>query len=107
MFGGYVILVVRQLLDPAWSTTGLLWWLWLAFPMFATVQLALVLVVAPSLHARRIQLGYVRDMVSFFVYGVRWMPSMAAAITRSRDHGMWEPTAHTRDVSLRDIRRRN
>lgn len=107
MFGGFAILAVRWLLDPLWLAHDPLWWAWLTFPLFALAQTVLVLVVAPSLHAGRVELRYVPDVASFLAYGVRWIPSMLSAIVASRSNHAWVKTEHTRSLSLDDLRRKH
>jgi cellulose synthase/poly-beta-1,6-N-acetylglucosamine synthase-like glycosyltransferase len=107
MFGGFVILTVRWWLDPSWLAHDPLWWTWLAFALFALAQAVLVLVVAPSLHSRKVELRYVPDILSFAAYGVRWIPSMLSAIAASRSSRAWVKTEHTRSLSLDDLRRKH
>ncbi len=103
MFGGFVVLGLRWLLDPAWLAHDPLWWIWLAFPLFATIQLVLVLVVAPSLHFGRVELRYLPDVFSFLSYGVRWIPTMLSAVAASRTRRPWVKTEHTRALSLDEV----
>jgi cellulose synthase/poly-beta-1,6-N-acetylglucosamine synthase-like glycosyltransferase len=106
MFGGFAILLVRWFLDPAWLVHDPLWWIWVAFAASAALQTLFVLVVAPSLHFGRVELRYAPDVFSFFAYGLRWLPSMAAAALDSRRSGRWVKTEHSRALSLRDVRRK-
>lgn len=105
MFGGFAILATRWLIDPTTLAQDPLWPVWLLFPAFATIQLVLILVVAPSLHFRRLELRYVPDVLSFLAYGVRWIPSMLTAAVASRGGGAWVKTEHTRSLSLNDVDR--
>jgi cellulose synthase/poly-beta-1,6-N-acetylglucosamine synthase-like glycosyltransferase len=103
MFGGFLVIALRTVVHPAWVRDDPDAWRWLLFPAAAAAQCAVVLVVAPSLHHRRITLRYVRDLGSYFLYGARWLPTLAATLLRRRGQDAWARTEHARAIAIGDI----
>ena len=46
---------------------------------------------------------YVRDLDSYFWYGVRWMPAMVHAVLRGRGQEDWARTEHGCAISIGDV----
>lgn len=105
MFGGFLIVAGRTLLRPGWLREDPQAVVWLLFPTAALVQCALIGVVAPSLHHGALTLGYVRDLPSFFWYGVRWLPTAALTAVRRDHQDAWARTRHERAVPIGDLTR--
>ena len=106
MFTGYAVAILAVLLAPALAADHPLARSAGLFASLATLQCMLVLVVAPSIHAGRLTLGYVRDILSFFLYGLIWIPRLLGiAVAPGSD--AWVRTAHTRALTLGDVRAPN
>ncbi len=105
MFVGLIVPAARIGLDPDGWYVGRSAVVWLAFPVFALAQIALQLVVAPSLRHGRPTFRYLPDVASYFLYGLAWFPMVGRAIARSRDQSRWVKTPHTKSVALADVGR--
>ena len=103
MFGGLVIVAARTAIHPNWIRDDAQAWVWWLFPAAALLQSALVLIVAPSLHRRRVTLRYTRDFASYFWYGVRWLPTLARSLLRRTGQEEWARTEHGRAVAIGDL----
>jgi cellulose synthase/poly-beta-1,6-N-acetylglucosamine synthase-like glycosyltransferase len=103
MLGAPFILSVRTVLRPDWVAADPAAWLWVCFGAAALVQTSLVLVLAPSLHAGRFTLSYLRDGVSYFIYGMRWLGTLVTLLFAPNRTAVWIRTEHSRPLSLRDV----
>jgi len=103
MFGGLVIVAARTAIHPNWIRDDAQAWVWWLFPAAALLQSALVLIVAPSLHRRRVTLRYTRDFSSYLWYGVRWLPTLARSLLRRTGQEEWARTEHGRAVAIGDL----
>jgi cellulose synthase/poly-beta-1,6-N-acetylglucosamine synthase-like glycosyltransferase len=104
MFSGFIIVAARAVLHPGWQNDDPRAWLWWLFAIASALQCALVLIVAPSLHHGRITVRYVRDLVSYFWYGVRWLPTVAGTLIQRRGgQDEWARTEHARALAIGDV----
>lgn len=103
MFGGFFLVAARTAMNPSWFQSDSLAWLWWLFPAAAGFQCVLVLVVAPSLYRKRLTLRYLRDLASYFWYGVRWIPTVVLTVTRPSSQDDWARTEHARAMRIGDI----
>lgn len=77
---------------------------WRVFPSFAICQIAVQLLVAPSMRRRRFTARYLGDLPSFFLYGLAWLPMVLRALLRSGDQRHWIKTTHERAIPVSEVR---
>lgn len=77
---------------------------WPLFAFAAIVQCLVVLVVAPSIHDRRLTLRYLPAIGPFLLYGLVWVPRVLT-LPLARRAPRWVRTEHSRALTLADIER--
>jgi cellulose synthase/poly-beta-1,6-N-acetylglucosamine synthase-like glycosyltransferase len=103
MFGGFIVVLARSAIHPGWPNDDPQAWIWWLFPIAAAIQCVLVLIIAPSLHHHRVTLRYLRDLGSFFWYGMRWLPTLVRTVLVPAHQRDWNQTAHARAIPIGDV----
>ena len=82
------------------------WALFFGLPVVSIIAFCLLCAIAgPSFHERRFTLRYVKYTLSYFWFGLTWIPILFRAAFLAKDQGKWVKTEHTRGISLDEVKK--